>query len=95
MSPNNILLYQKEERRGRAAGKNTPWNISLTGATIYDRVASPCRRAVEVEVEEFREDEKVINIRAVIHVSRESQKGIIIGHQGKMLKKVGSEARWP
>jgi len=49
--------------------------------------------SVEVEVEEFREDEKVINIRAVIHVSRESQKGIIIGHQGKMLKKVGSEAR--
>lgn len=49
--------------------------------------------SVEVEVEEFREEEKVINIRAVIHVSRESQKGIIIGHQGKMLKKVGTEAR--
>ena len=49
--------------------------------------------SVEVEVEEFREEEKLINIRAVIHVSRESQKGIIIGHQGKMLKKVGSEAR--
>ncbi len=49
--------------------------------------------SVEVEVEEFREEEKIINIRAVIHVSRESQKGIIIGHQGKMLKKVGSESR--
>ncbi len=49
--------------------------------------------SVEVEVEEFKEEEKLINIRAVIHVSRESQKGIIIGHQGKMLKKVGSEAR--
>ncbi|HPF52984.1 MAG TPA: GTPase Era [Draconibacterium sp.] len=49
--------------------------------------------SVEVEVEEFKEEEKLINIRAVIHVSRESQKGIIIGHQGRMLKKVGSEAR--
>ena len=49
--------------------------------------------AVEVEVEEFKETEKLINIRAVIYVARDSQKGIIIGHQGKMLKKVGSEAR--
>ncbi|WP_167615954.1 GTPase Era [Maribellus sediminis] len=49
--------------------------------------------AVEVEVEEFKEAEKIINIRAVIYVSRESQKGIIIGHQGKMIKKIGTEAR--
>ena len=49
--------------------------------------------AVEVEVEEFKESDKLISIRAVIYVSRDSQKGIIIGHQGKMLKKVGTEAR--
>ena len=49
--------------------------------------------SVEVEVEEFKESVKLINIRAVIHVLRESQKGIIIGHQGKMLKKIGTEAR--
>ncbi|MDX1283735.1 MAG: GTPase Era, partial [Draconibacterium sp.] len=49
--------------------------------------------SVEVEVEEFKETEKIINIRSVIHVSRESQKGIIIGHRGKMIKRVGSEAR--
>ncbi|WP_340111399.1 GTPase Era [Maribellus mangrovi] len=49
--------------------------------------------AVEVEVEEFKEAEKLINVRTVIHVARDSQKGIIIGHQGKMLKKVGTEAR--
>ena len=49
--------------------------------------------SVEVEVEEFKELDKIINIRAIIHVSRDSQKGIIIGHQGKMIKKVGSEAR--
>ncbi len=49
--------------------------------------------SVEVEVEEFKEEERIINIRAVIHVSRDSQKGIIIGHQGKMIKRVGMEAR--
>ena len=49
--------------------------------------------SVEVEVEEFKETEKLISIRSIIYVSRESQKGIIIGHQGKMIKKVGSEAR--
>ncbi|HKI87952.1 MAG TPA: GTPase Era [Draconibacterium sp.] len=49
--------------------------------------------SVEVEVEEFKESEKIINVRAIIYVSRDSQKGIIIGHQGKMIKKVGSEAR--
>ncbi|MGM0666112.1 MAG: GTPase Era [Bacteroidota bacterium] len=49
--------------------------------------------SVEVEIEEYKEEEKIVNIRALIHVSRESQKGIIIGHQGKMLKKTGTEAR--
>jgi GTP-binding protein Era len=47
----------------------------------------------EVEVEEFKEDNKIIRIRAVIMVIRDSQKGIIIGHQGKSLKIVGTEAR--
>ena len=47
----------------------------------------------EVEVEEFKEDEKIIRIRAIIMVIRDSQKGIIIGHQGKPLKKVGTQAR--
>lgn len=49
--------------------------------------------SVEVEVEEFKEDTKRIHIMAVIHVDRSSQKGIIIGHQGEALKKVGTEAR--
>lgn len=47
----------------------------------------------EVEVEAFKEKKDIINIRAVIYVARDTQKGIIIGHQGKMLKKVGTEAR--
>lgn len=49
--------------------------------------------AVEVSVEEFKEEEKIIRIRAVIYVERESQKGIIIGHKGVALKRVGIEAR--
>ena len=49
--------------------------------------------AVEVVVEQFKEDEKSIHINVVIYVERESQKGIIIGKQGKALKKVATEAR--
>lgn len=49
--------------------------------------------SVEVKVEEFKEDEKHIRIRAIIFVERDSQKGIIIGHQGVALKKVSTEAR--
>lgn len=49
--------------------------------------------SVEVVVEQFKETNKKISINAVIYVERESQKGIIIGHQGKALKKVSTEAR--
>ncbi len=49
--------------------------------------------AVEVETEEFIEDETIIRIRSVIMVERDSQKGIIIGHKGSALKRVGVEAR--
>ena len=49
--------------------------------------------SVEIEVEEFFDEEDIIKIRAIIFVARESQKGIIIGHKGKALKKVGTLAR--
>lgn len=49
--------------------------------------------SVEVRVERFKEDEKRIHINAVIYVERDSQKGIIIGHQGIALKKVNTESR--
>jgi len=49
--------------------------------------------AVEVDTEEFFESEKIIKIRSVIMVERETQKGIIIGHKGSALKRVGVEAR--
>ena len=49
--------------------------------------------SVEISVEEFLEEEKIIRIRAIIYVLRESQRGIIIGHKGKGLKRIGSESR--
>lgn len=49
--------------------------------------------SVEIEVEEFFDEEDIIKIRAIIFVARESQKGIIIGHKGRALKKVGILAR--
>jgi GTP-binding protein Era len=49
--------------------------------------------SVEVVIEQFKETDKNIHINAVIYVERESQKGIIIGHQGVALKKVSTEAR--
>jgi len=49
--------------------------------------------SVEIEIESFTEEKNLIKIRALIHVIRDSQKGIIIGHKGAMLKRVGTEAR--
>jgi GTPase len=49
--------------------------------------------SVEIEIESFKDGKDIIRIRALVHVTRDSQKGIIIGHKGSMLKKVGTEAR--
>ena len=49
--------------------------------------------SVEIETEEFVENSKIIKIRSIIMVERDTQKGIIIGHKGAGLKRVGSEAR--
>ncbi len=49
--------------------------------------------AVEVEIESFKEDTKLIRIGAMIYVERDSQKGILIGNEGKALKRVGRESR--
>lgn len=49
--------------------------------------------SVEVEIEEFKDSEKLLRMRAIIYVIRSSQKGIIIGHKGEALKKTGTEAR--
>jgi GTP-binding protein Era len=49
--------------------------------------------SVEVEIEEYKESEQLDRIKAVVYVARSSQKGILIGHKGEKLKKVGTEAR--
>ena len=49
--------------------------------------------AVEVDTEAFEEEEDIIRMRAIIMVERETQKGIIIGHKGSALKRIGVEAR--
>jgi GTPase len=49
--------------------------------------------SVEIEIESFTDTKNLIKIRGLIHVIRDSQKGIIIGHKGAMLKRVGTEAR--
>ena len=49
--------------------------------------------SVEVETEEFTEEEHIVRIRSVIMVERDTQKGIIIGHKGSAIKRVGAEAR--
>ena len=62
-------------------------NVSSNKANTFNH------KDVEVVVEKFKEEQKSIHINAVIYVERESQKGIIIGHNGVALKKVATEAR--
>jgi len=49
--------------------------------------------SAEVEIESYKEENDLLRIRAVIHVARDTQKGIIIGHKGSKLKKTGTQAR--
>ena len=58
---------------------------------IHYKKEIPC--SVEVETEEFTEEEHIVRIRSVIMVERDTQKGIIIGHKGSAIKRVGAEAR--
>lgn len=60
---------------------------------ILSRYSKEVPYSVEVITEEFNEEQKIIKIRSVILVERETQKGIIIGHKGSALKKVGIGAR--
>ena len=69
----------------------------FVGETIREKILKYYKKeipySVEIEVEEFFDEEEIIKIRAIINVARESQKGIIIGHKGRALKKVGTLAR--
>ncbi len=65
--------------------------------TIREKILQQYKKeipyAVEIETEEFLEEEEIIRIRSVIMVERDSQKGIIIGHKGEAIKSVGMAAR--
>lgn len=69
----------------------------LAGEMIREKILQQYKQeipyAVEVEIESFKEEGKLIRIYAVIFVERESQKGILIGNRGEALKKVGRGAR--
>lgn len=88
--PEGPAYFPKEELTDRSERFFTQEIIREKILTCYDKEVP---YSVEVEVESFKEEEKLLRVQAVIHVNRESQKGIIIGHQGKALKKVGTEAR--
>jgi|SRR5690554_2627064 len=64
---------------------------------IRERILSNYQKeipySVQVEVEEYKEEEHITRILAVIYVERKSQKGILIGHKGEKLKRVGMESR--
>jgi len=60
---------------------------------IFERYKKEVPYSSAVVVESFKEEKKIIRIRAEIIVERDTQKGIIIGHQGKALKKIGTLAR--
>lgn len=69
----------------------------LVSETIREKILLHYRKeipySVEVKVDSFKEEEDIIRIRSLIFVNSNSQKGIIIGHKGKMLKRIGTEAR--
>ncbi len=69
----------------------------LTGEFIREKILLYYQKeipySVEIEVESFKEEKNIIRIRSVIFVEKESQKGILIGHKGESLKRVGKEAR--
>lgn len=60
---------------------------------IMDNYQKEIPYSVQVDVEQYKEEEKIVRISAVIYVARKTQKGIIIGHKGSKLKKVGTESR--
>lgn len=88
--PESPPFFSKEELSDR----NERFFVSeMVREAILNNYGKEIPYAVEVDVEEFKEEEDIIRIRSVIYVERDTQKGILIGHQGKMIRKTGTEAR--
>lgn len=88
--PEHPPFYDKEELTDRP---ERFFASEIIREKIFKNYKKEIPYSTEVSIEDFLEDEKIIRIRATIYVERNSQKGIIIGEKGKMLKKVGIEAR--
>jgi len=88
--PENPPYYDKEALSDR------PLRF-FAAETIREKIFLNYKKEIpyscEVEIEEYKENEEIDHIRAVIYVERDSQKGIIIGHKGEPLKKTASAAR--
>ena len=88
--PENPPYYEKDELTDRPLRF---FVSEMIREKIFVNYKKEVPYSTEVVVEEYKEDENIIRIRAVIMVERSTQKGIIIGHQGKKIKQVGIEAR--
>ena len=88
--PDSPPFFDKDQLTDKPA-RFFVWEIIREKILLYYDKEIPY--AVEVRVERFKEDDTRIHINAVIYVERDSQKGIIIGHQGVALKKVNTESR--
>jgi len=88
--PEGAPYYEKDE----LSDKNERFFVSeIIREKILKFYEKEIPYSVEVVVEEYKEDENFARIRAIIYVARESQKGILIGHKGVALKKVGTLSR--
>jgi len=88
--PESPPYYDKEE----LTDKPLRFFISeIIREKIFEQYKKEIPYSTQVVIEEYKEEEKIIRIRAIIYVERKTQKGIIIGHQGQKLKYVGIEAR--
>jgi len=88
--PENPPFYSKEDLSDR----NTRFFVSeVIREKILMQYSQEIPYSVEVVIDAYEEGKKVDKIQAVIYVERDSQKGIIIGHKGEALKRVGMNAR--
>jgi GTP-binding protein Era len=88
--PEHPAFYEKDELTDR----NERFFVSeIIREKILMNYSQEVPYSVEVVIDSFKEDEALVRIRAVIYIARESQKAIILGHQGKAIKKLGTDAR--
>ena len=88
--PENPAYYDKDQ----LTDKPLRFFLSeIIREKIFEQYKKEIPYSTQVEIEEYKEELKIVRIRAIIYVERKTQKGIIIGHQGVKLKHVGIDAR--